>query len=57
MVVAGEYGCSEEVVSIVAMLQVQNVFTRPRGQEGQARRAHRKFEVHLVIETTQLFQW
>ncbi|KAK4306482.1 hypothetical protein Pmani_021694 [Petrolisthes manimaculis] len=45
LLVSGEFGCSEEVVSIVAMLQVQNVFTRPRGQDGQARRAHRKFEV------------
>ncbi len=27
------------------MLQVQNVFTRPRGQDHQARTAHRKFMV------------
>lgn len=45
--VAGEYGCSKEVLSIMAMLQVQNVFLRPpSGQASiRARAARRQFEV------------
>lgn len=31
-----ELGCSEEVLTVVAMLSVENVFVRPKGREGQA---------------------
>jgi ATP-dependent RNA helicase DDX35 len=43
----GEFGCSEEILSIIAMLQVQNVFTKPSGGQNaiKARIAKRKFEV------------
>lgn len=39
--------CSEEMVTILAMLQVQNVFIKPGGGRAaiKARVAHRKFEV------------
>lgn len=39
--------CSEELSTILAMLQVQNVFIRPAGGQAivKARVAHRKFEV------------
>lgn len=40
-------GCSEEITTILAMLQVQNVFVRPTGGQAsiKARVAHRNFEV------------
>lgn len=40
-------GCSEEISTILAMLQVQNVLIRPGGGQAamKARVAHRKFEV------------
>jgi len=43
----GEMGCSEEITTIFAMLQVQNVFVQPGGGQAvlKARIAHRKFEV------------
>lgn len=39
--------CSEELSTILAMLQVQNVFIKPAGGQAaiKARVAHRKFEV------------
>lgn len=39
--------CSEEIATIFAMLQVQNVFIQPGGGQAtlKARIAHRKFEV------------
>ncbi|XP_069179731.1 probable ATP-dependent RNA helicase DHX35 isoform X3 [Procambarus clarkii] len=42
----GDFGCSQEILSILAMLQVQNVFTIPRGQECHARANHRSFQVN-----------
>ena len=47
LILLGEFGCSEEILSIIAMLQVQNVFTKPSsGQNAiKARIAKRKFEV------------
>ncbi|KAK0162211.1 hypothetical protein PV327_008565 [Microctonus hyperodae] len=44
---SGEMGCSDEITTILAMLQVQNVFVRPGGGQAliKARIAHRKFEV------------
>lgn len=47
ILVSFDMGCSEEVLSIVAMLQVQQVFSRPTSGQGSinARRARRNFEV------------
>jgi ATP-dependent RNA helicase DDX35 len=44
---SGEFGCSEEILSIIAMLQVQNVFTKPSSGQNtvKARIAKRRFEV------------
>jgi HrpA-like RNA helicase len=43
----GEYGCSEEILSIMAMLQVQNVFLKPASGQASMRCkiARRQFEV------------
>ncbi|XP_069179733.1 probable ATP-dependent RNA helicase DHX35 isoform X5 [Procambarus clarkii] len=46
LLVSGDFGCSQEILSILAMLQVQNVFTIPRGQECHARANHRSFQVN-----------
>jgi len=45
---SGEFQCSQEIATIVAMTQVQNVFYYPtRGQEAQkARIARRRFEAY-----------
>ncbi|XP_059483875.1 probable ATP-dependent RNA helicase DHX35 [Neocloeon triangulifer] len=47
LVSSGEYGCSEEILSIMAMLQVQNVFLKPASGQGNMRCkvARRQFEV------------
>ncbi|XP_055627755.1 probable ATP-dependent RNA helicase DHX35 [Toxorhynchites rutilus septentrionalis] len=44
---AGEMGCSEEIVTIIAMLQVQSVFSKPASGQAsiRARIAKRNFEV------------
>lgn len=44
---AGRLGCSEEILTIISMLQVQSVFSKPVTGQGSinARRAKRKFEV------------
>ncbi|KAL9703095.1 hypothetical protein quinque_006613 [Culex quinquefasciatus] len=44
---AGEMGCSEEILVIIAMLQVQSVFSKPSSGQGaiRARVAKRNFEV------------
>ncbi|KAK8741612.1 hypothetical protein OTU49_002300 [Cherax quadricarinatus] len=46
LLVSGDFGCSQEILSIVAMLQVQNIFMIPRGQERRARAIHRNFQVN-----------
>lgn len=45
--ITGEMSCSDEITTILAMLQVQNVFIRPGGGQAslKARVAHRMFEV------------
>lgn len=45
--VSGKMGCSEEIITIIAMLQVQSVFSRPVSAAAQqsGRIAHRNFEV------------
>lgn len=47
LISSGDFGCSEEIASIMAALQVQNIFTKPGGGQAaiRARIAHRKFEV------------
>uniref|UniRef100_A0ABD2VZY6 RNA helicase n=1 Tax=Trichogramma kaykai TaxID=54128 RepID=A0ABD2VZY6_9HYME len=47
LIASGNMGCSEEITTILAMLQVQNVFIQPAGGQAsiKARIAHRKFEV------------
>jgi len=45
LISSGEMGCSQEIVTIIAMLQVENVFLTPVGQGDKWRIAKRKFEV------------
>ena len=47
LLVSCDMGCSEEILSIVAMMQVQQIFSRPTSGQGaiNARRARRNFEV------------
>ncbi|XP_001605302.1 probable ATP-dependent RNA helicase DHX35 [Nasonia vitripennis] len=47
LIASGEMGCSNEITTILAMLQVQNVFVRPNSGQAaiKARVAHRMFEV------------
>ncbi|KAJ9594469.1 hypothetical protein L9F63_014081, partial [Diploptera punctata] len=47
LIISDEFGCSEEILTIIAMLQVQNVFIKPiSGQASiKARVERRKFEV------------
>lgn len=47
LLASGEFGCSEEVLTIVSMLQVENVFTKPAGGQAsiKARVQKRNFEV------------
>jgi len=40
-----EFGCSQEMCVIVAMLQVENIFLKPQGQAAKAAVAKRAFEV------------
>ncbi|XP_043335427.1 probable ATP-dependent RNA helicase DHX35 isoform X2 [Cervus elaphus] len=50
---SGNFGCSQEILSIAAMMQIQNVFVVPSNQKSQAMRVHRKFAVeegdHLTM--------
>ncbi|XP_023606647.1 probable ATP-dependent RNA helicase DHX35 isoform X1 [Myotis yumanensis] len=49
----GNFGCSQEILSIAAMMQIQNIFVVPPNQKSQAIRVHRKFAVeegdHLTM--------
>ncbi|XP_077729289.1 putative ATP-dependent RNA helicase DHX35 isoform X4 [Canis aureus] len=49
----GNFGCSQEILSIAAMMQIQNIFVVPGNQKSQAIRVHRKFAVeegdHLTM--------
>uniref|UniRef100_A0A4X1TN23 RNA helicase n=1 Tax=Sus scrofa TaxID=9823 RepID=A0A4X1TN23_PIG len=49
----GNFGCSQEILSIAAMMQIQNIFVVPSNQKSQAIRVHRKFAVeegdHLTM--------
>uniref|UniRef100_A0A670K878 RNA helicase n=1 Tax=Podarcis muralis TaxID=64176 RepID=A0A670K878_PODMU len=50
---SGNFGCSQEILSIAAMMQIQNIFMIPPNQKTQAIREHRKFAVeegdHLTM--------
>ncbi|XP_012370133.1 probable ATP-dependent RNA helicase DHX35 isoform X3 [Octodon degus] len=50
---SGNFGCSQEILSIAAMMQIQNIFVIPSNQKSQAIRVHRKFAVeegdHLTM--------
>jgi ATP-dependent RNA helicase DHX8/PRP22 len=43
LLTAVDLGCSDEVLTIVAMLSVENVFFRPRDKQAQADQKHSKF--------------
>uniref|UniRef100_A0A8B9TYY3 RNA helicase n=1 Tax=Anas zonorhyncha TaxID=75864 RepID=A0A8B9TYY3_9AVES len=50
---SGNFGCSQEILTIAAMMQIQNIFMIPPNQKSQAARQHRKFAVeegdHLTM--------
>ncbi|XP_047663327.1 probable ATP-dependent RNA helicase DHX35 [Tachysurus fulvidraco] len=50
---SGNFGCSKEIISIAAMMQIQNVFVVPSNQKKASAREHRKFAVaegdHLTM--------
>lgn len=46
LLVSDQFGCSEEILSIAAMLQVQNVFILPTRRKADAATAHRKLSVY-----------
>uniref|UniRef100_A0A4W4FTD6 Probable ATP-dependent RNA helicase DHX35 n=1 Tax=Electrophorus electricus TaxID=8005 RepID=A0A4W4FTD6_ELEEL len=50
---SGNFGCSKEIVTIAAMMQIQNVFVALPNQKKAAAREHRKFSVaegdHLTM--------
>eukprot|EP00047_Mylnosiga_fluctuans_P021813 m.109397 g.109397 ORF g.109397 m.109397 type:complete len:706 (+) comp9039_c1_seq1:13-2130(+) len=46
LLASAEMGCSAEILSITAMLQVQNVFLTPPNRQRLAQRARLKFSVH-----------
>ncbi|KAA8590966.1 hypothetical protein FQN60_001909 [Etheostoma spectabile] len=50
---SGNFGCSKEIVTIAAMMQIQNIFVVPSNQKKAAAREHRKFAVaegdHLTM--------
>nr|CAD7591847.1 unnamed protein product [Timema genevievae] len=47
LIISGEFGCSEEIISILSLVQVQNIFNKPSSGRAsiKARVAHRMFEV------------
>lgn len=55
LIASVDYGCSEEMLTIVAMLSVQNVFYRPKDKQAQADAKKAKFHQpegdHLTLLT------
>lgn len=45
LIMSGEYGCSEEMLTIVSMLSVPNVFYRPKERQEESDAAREKFFV------------
>ena len=54
LITAEEYGCSEEMITIVSMLSVPNVFYRPRERQEEADAQREKFWVHESDHLTYL---
>lgn len=54
LITAEEYGCSEEMITIVSMLSVPNVFYRPKERQEEADTAREKFWVHESDHLTYL---
>jgi pre-mRNA-splicing factor ATP-dependent RNA helicase DHX38/PRP16 len=54
LITAEQYGCSEEMVTIVSMLSVPNVFYRPKERQEEADAAREKFWVHESDHLTYL---
>jgi pre-mRNA-splicing factor ATP-dependent RNA helicase DHX38/PRP16 len=54
LITAEEYGCSEEMVTIVSMLSVPNVFYRPKERQDEADAQREKFWVHESDHLTYL---
>ncbi|KAI0348235.1 P-loop containing nucleoside triphosphate hydrolase protein [Trametopsis cervina] len=55
LIASVDYGCSDEILSVVAMLSVQSVFYRPKEKQGQADSKKAKFHQpegdHLTLLT------
>lgn len=45
LLASGEFGCSEEALTIVAMLQIESIFLFPSSRRAEARKAKYKFSV------------
>jgi len=54
LITAEEYGCSEEMITIVSMLSVPNVFYRPKERQDEADTMREKFWVHESDHLTYL---
>jgi len=46
LVASADYGCTEDILTIAAMLSVQNVFVFPKDAKGTAEQARMRFAVH-----------
>ncbi|XP_046842076.1 probable ATP-dependent RNA helicase DHX35 isoform X1 [Xenia sp. Carnegie-2017] len=46
LLVSGEFGCSEEILTIAAILQIKNVFVTPSNEKRASARAKLKFSVY-----------
>ncbi|XP_048578247.1 probable ATP-dependent RNA helicase DHX35 isoform X2 [Nematostella vectensis] len=54
LLISGEFKCSEEILTIAAMLQIKNVFVTPSSQKAASEHARRKFSVYEGDHLTQL---
>lgn len=54
LITSVEYGCSEEMITIVSMLSVPNVFYRPKERQEEADAQREKFWVHESDHLTYL---
>ncbi|KEY72557.1 hypothetical protein S7711_05628 [Stachybotrys chartarum IBT 7711] len=54
LITAEDYGCSEEMITIVSMLSVPNVFYRPKERQDEADAQREKFWVHESDHLTYL---
>ncbi|KAL2890049.1 Pre-mRNA-splicing factor ATP-dependent RNA helicase prp16 [Ceratocystis lukuohia] len=54
LITSVEYGCSEEMITIVSMLSVPNVFYRPKERQDEADAQREKFWVHESDHLTYL---